>query len=224
MKYAGVIFDFNGTLFFDSDKQETAWRIYSEKVRGYALTDEELLHKVHGRPNKAILEYLTGQEIEKQRLLEMGQEKEVIYRDMCTRDINQIALVPGAIKLFEFLQAQNIPFTIATASEITNVKFFFEIFSLDNWFDLEKVVYDDGLMPGKPAPDIYLKAAGKIGVPPAQCIVIEDALSGIAAAHCANIGKIVAIGPVASHEDLKINQGVSGVITDFTEFDLTCFS
>lgn len=224
MKYSGVIFDFNGTLFFDSDKQEASWRAYSEKVRGYPLSGEEMLHKMHGRPNKAVLEYLTGQSIEEEILLKMGQEKEQLYRDMCKEDVQNTKLTPGSIELFEFMIVQKIPFTIATASEITNVKFFFEVFELGKWFDFEKVVYDDGLMRGKPEPDIYLKAAAKIDISPSKCIVVEDAISGIEAAYCANIGKIVAIGPKCNHDNLKKNKGVSTVISDFTEFDKSYFS
>lgn len=223
MKYAGVIFDFNGTLFFDSDKQEASWRSYSEKVRGYPLSEEEMLYNMHGRPNKAVLEYLTGQPIEQERLLKMGQEKEQCYRDMCMEDIQNVKLTPGAVELFEFMTVQKIPFTIATASEIVNVRFFFEIFELDKWFAFEKVVYDDGVIRGKPEPDIYLQAAAKIGIAPRKCIVIEDALSGIEAAYRADIGKIVAIGPQCNHEHLKKNRGVSAVITDFTEFDRSYF-
>jgi len=54
----GVIFDFNGTLFFDSDKHESAWKKISSEIRGYPLSDEEIASKIHGRINKTILEYL----------------------------------------------------------------------------------------------------------------------------------------------------------------------
>lgn len=218
MRYKGLIFDFNGTLFWDTDKQEDSWRVYSEKVRGYPLSDEEMLHKMHGCPNKAVLEYLTGQSLNERDAYAMSQEKEELYRDMCTQE-HQLNLAPGAVELLDFLCSRQVPFTIATSSEITNVTFFFEIFNLNKWFDLNKVVYDDGIMPGKPEPDIYVKAAGKIDLLPCDCIVIEDAISGIEAAYRANIGKIIALGPKHKQESLLRNRGVDAVITDFTEFD-----
>lgn len=56
----GVIFDFNGTMFFDSDKQEKAWRMYIKKMTGRDVSDEEFKERVHGRNNSDILEYFSG--------------------------------------------------------------------------------------------------------------------------------------------------------------------
>src|SRR5437764_3204159 len=55
-------------------------------------------------------------------------------------------------------------FRFATSSEITNLKFFMEHLRLGRWFDVAKIIYDDGSRPGKPAPDVYLAAARNIGV------------------------------------------------------------
>ena len=89
---------------------------------------------------------------------------------------------------------------------------------------LRSLSLTNGLMRGKPEPDIYLKAAAKISISPPKCIVVEDAISGMEAAYCANIGKIVAIGPKCNHDNLKKSRGVSAVITDFTGFDRSYFS
>lgn len=67
---------------------------------------------------------------------------------------------------------------------------------------MKTVVYDDGTLPGKPAPDIYLRAAEKIQMPPANCMVIEDAKSGIKSACSAKIGLVVGLGPKAKHNTL----------------------
>ena len=56
----GIIFDFNGTLFFDSELHYEAWRIYSEKLRGYKFTDEEMRLHMFGRTNADIIEYAIG--------------------------------------------------------------------------------------------------------------------------------------------------------------------
>ena len=58
---------------------------------------------------------------------------------------------------------------------------------------LDKIRYSNGKIPGKPAPDIYQIAAKNIGLKPKDCIVIEDAISGINSAYAAGIGKIIAI-------------------------------
>lgn len=224
MKYSGIIFDFNGTLFWDSEKHVDAWRFYSKKLRGYPLNIEEIQRIVFGRTNKSIVEYLIGKTEDDEKIEEMVQEKEKIYRDICDCDKSNLKLAPGAVELLDFLVDNKIPHTIATGSEKVNVNYFFEIFNLKKWFDLDKIVFDDGLIPGKPDPDFFLIAAQKIGLRPEQCIVIEDSLSGIESARCANIGKIFAIGTdEKNRESMKNVEGVDYVISNFYEIDKDIF-
>ena len=58
-KYKGVIFDFNGTLFFDNDQLIKAWGEISKIIRGYGMKDEELQHHFNDVPNKRIIQYLS---------------------------------------------------------------------------------------------------------------------------------------------------------------------
>ena len=98
--------------------------------------------------------------------------------------------------------------------------FYFDIFKLGNWFDINKVVYDNGTFPGKPAPDIFLIASSKLGLDPSECLVVEDAFSGIKAARKANIGKIMAIDPFGKNAELfaENNMCKDCLIKDFTNF------
>ena len=79
---------------------------------------------------------------------------------------------------------------------------------------------EPGPIPGKPEPDIFLHAAKKIAVAPENCLVIEDAYSGLCAANRANIGMIIAIDPFFKNREtfLKDNLCKNGVITDFNGF------
>lgn len=215
MNIRGVIFDFNGTLFWDTDKQENAWREFAKSLSGREITDDEFKNHFHGKTNKDIIEYLTEEIPDNETLYKLTQEKESLYRKLCKQDIENFKLAPGAIKLLDFLKEENIPITIATASEITNVRFFIEEFNLENWFDTSKIVFDDSSFRGKPEPDIYLKAAQIINVPVEQCLVFEDAVSGITSAHRANIGKIIAIAPMEEHNDINKVEGVAEVIPNF---------
>ena len=105
---------------------------------------------------------------------------------------------------------------------------YIEEFKLAKWFDIEKIVYSDGTLRGKPAPDIYIRAAEKIGLKPEECIVVEDAVSGIESARAAGIGKIVAIASMESEDLYKNIPAVSQIIKNFDEidrniFDIPCF-
>ena len=157
----GVIFDFNGVLFWDTELQEKAWDDFSIKHRGLPFTEEEKVKILHGRPNRIIQEYLLKRQLSDKEIYKYTQEKETAYRALCLNDINSFKLSPGAVKLFNYLLDKNIPHTIATASERGNLDFFIKHLKLDKWFDTDIIVYDNGTFPGKPEPDIFLKAAKK---------------------------------------------------------------
>ena len=223
MKYKGIIFDFNGTLFFDSEKHLEAWREYSKRLRGTPFSDEEMRQYMFGRTNEDIIAYAIGRKPEPELVEKLAKEKEEVYREMCRKDYKNTKLAPGAIDFLNFLKNNNIPMTIATMSEKDNVDFYIEEFNLSKWFDIEKIVYSDGTIPGKPAPDIYQIAAQKLNFSPKDCIVVEDAISGIEAAKSAGIGKIIAIASMESVDLYKNIPAVTQIIKNFDEIDRNIF-
>lgn len=222
-KFKGIIFDFNGTLFWDSAKHKQAWREYSKILRGTPFTDEEMVKYMFGRTNEIIIKYAIGKQPDPQTVEKYGQEKEALYRQMCLDDKQNFHLAPGAEEFLDFLKQNDIPMTIATMSDKTNVDFYIENFHLEKWFDIDKIVYSDGKIKGKPEPDIYILAAQKLNLKPQECIVIEDAISGIKSAHSANIGKIIAICSEEPPELYKSIPEVSLIINDFTGLDRSLF-
>ena len=222
-QYKGIIFDFNGTLFWDSHLHKQTWRMYSKVLRGTEFSDEEMVKYMFGRTNEQIIKYAIGKQPTPEMVEKYGQEKEALYRKMAKEDTVNFHLAKGAVEFLDFLKQNNIPRTIATMSDKINVDFFFESFHLENWFDIDKVVYADGIIPGKPAPDIYEIAAKNLNLSPEDCVVVEDALSGIESARGAGIGKIIAICSEESPELYKSIPCVSSIIKDFTEIDRNLF-
>ena len=102
-------------------------------------------------------------------------------------------------------------------------RFFREHFGLDRWFDPRRIVYDDGTFSGKPAPDIYLRAAERIGLSPSRCIVAEDARSGIEAARRAGAGMIVAVASTMDRGTVGRIEGVDVVIDRLDRLDRNLF-
>ena len=219
----GIIFDFNGTLFFDSHMHYDAWRIFSEKLRGYSFSDDEMREKMFGRTNADIIEYAIGKKPTEEMVLKLAKEKEGMYRQRCLENRDEFILSPGAEEFLDFLKENGIPRTIATMSEWDNVEFYIKEFDLAKWFDLDKIVYSNGKIPGKPAPDIYQIAAGNLGLNPRDCIVVEDAISGIQSAQSAKIGKIIAIASVESDSLYQAMPCVSQIIHNFSEIDKSIF-
>jgi beta-phosphoglucomutase-like phosphatase (HAD superfamily) len=189
----GVIFDFNGTLFWDSKLHEKAWRIFALKFANKQLSDTDFKHYIHGRINRDIIKFVFDKTFTDNEIQNYSDAKEEIYRSFLLADKNLLILAPGAIEILDYLIAQKIPFTIATSAEISNVEFYYKNLNLGKWFDFNKIIYDNGKIVPKPAPDIFLKASAIIGIPPENCLVVEDSLTGIKAAHNARIGKIIFI-------------------------------
>ena len=219
----GIIFDFNGTLFFDSHMHYEAWRLYSKKLRGYEFSDEEMREKMFGRTNADIIEYAIGKKPSKEMVIKLAKEKESMYREMCKKDRKNLILAPGAENFLDFLKGEKIPRTIATMSEWDNVEFYIKEFNLEKWFDIEKIVYSNGKIPGKPAPDIYKIAAKNLNLDPKDCIVIEDAISGINAANNAGIGMIIAIASIEDDSLYSSIPYVKQIIHNFNEIDKKLF-
>ncbi len=218
-RYKSVIFDFNGTLVFDTANHDRAWKIITSKYREKPFSDEELEKNIHGRTNKAIFEYITGRELNAAEVDKFSTEKELIYQKLCREDKN-FRLIRGAEDFLNYLRDNKIPRTIATASNRMNVDFYVEMLHLERWFDLDKIVYDDGTLEGKPSPDIYEKAAKNLQTKPEDCIVFEDAILGIESASRAGIGKIIA---VVGDKDKQLSGeekfGVKERIENFSDFE-----
>ena len=210
----GCIFDFNGTLLFDTPAHADAWRAFLLE-KGIAVTDADIQKHIQGRPNPDILRHFLG-ELTDQEILTCSKRKEEKYRAVCLQKNDWFRLVDGVPEMFDRLRAEEVPFTIATSSQWDNVSFYFEHLGLDRWFTPETLVFDDGKMRGKPAPDIYLRAMALIGCRPDECAVFEDSLSGIQAGRAAGAGWIIAVDSDLDREKLLRVEGVSRVISNFT--------
>jgi len=186
MTFKGAIFDFNGTLFWDTPYHDRAFDIFLAK-RGLHLTDEEKRVKIHGKGNPDIMRTIFGNQLTDQELEDLTQEKELIYRELC---VDELKFADGAEDLFNFLASNNIPQTIATSAGIENVAFYFEHMGLNRWFSLDKVAYNDGTLRGKPEPDVFLAGAEKLGLKPSETVIFEDSVPGIISAEKAGAGLI----------------------------------
>lgn len=211
--YKGVIFDFNGTLFFDNDKHILAWSEISKMLRGRGITEEELLEHFNGVPNQKIVSYLLGREGIEEELEKYSQLKEELYRKFCLEDKENFHLVDGAKEFFDYLNEKGIPFTIASASIKANIDFFVKEFELGNWMNPENIVYDDGSYENKIA--MFQDAAKKLGVDIKECMIVEDSVSGIYSGYLAGCRNIVVIDSSNRADEYRALPGVVKVINNF---------
>src|SRR5690554_2769222 len=127
----GVIFDFNGTLFWDSLLHDEAWEQFFIMNNLRIPSKSEIRRHIHGKGAEDIMEYVFGKKLSIDEVHKYTQEKELIYRKLVRSDKINENLAPGANVLLDYLKARNFPFTIATSSERVNLNFFFEHFKLD---------------------------------------------------------------------------------------------
>ena len=191
-KFKGIIFDFNGTLFFDTEQHEQAWREYVKQLSGRDITDDEFRYCIHGRTNADILRYflhngLTDKEIERH-----SEAKEEVYRRLCMKMGDKLHLADGACEMLDRLKAAGVHMAVATSSGRSNTQFYIKRFDLWRWFNQNTFIYNDGSVPGKDMP------------------------SGIESAVSAGAGRVIAVASSLSHEFLASVSGVDEVIPDFS--------
>lgn len=207
MNIKGVIFDFNGTLFFDNDKHVLAWNAISQILRGHGISEEELYERFNGTPNAKIIQYMMNNCATDADIRKYSLQKEEYYRQFCQADQEHFHLVEGVTEYFNDLKEKKIPFTIASASIKENIDFFIKSFQLDLWICPEHIVYDDGTYHNKV--QMFQDAAQYLNVQEEDILVFEDSLSGIHNAYEAGIQNIIVICP---NEKAKQYQNLPGVI------------
>ena len=217
MKPSAIIFDFNGTLFWDSDFHDRAWREFAQKYANKTLTDRDMKEHIHGKINRDILTFIFGNTPGDKKVQEYASEKEAFYRELIISPDGLNDLAPGTENYLNHLVSANIPFTIATSSNRENVDFFFEHLDLNHWFQYNLVIMEENTLKPKPEPDIFLQAAEKLKTHPKDCMVIEDSYTGIVAANRAGIGHIVFMQNNASVSFEKIKPLVHRRIRNFDE-------
>lgn len=213
-----VIFDFNGTMFFDEDKHVISWRRFAKEKFGVDISDEDFPTHIHGHNNADILAFLAGHEFTKDEVAKLAEEKELCYQKICEEDAENLHLVKGLPEFLDLLCAKGIKIGIATASMKPNVDWYLRTFNLLKWFPLNQIIYDDGtLTKGKPNPMIYERALRALKVNSSDTIVFEDAPSGIKSAYDAKVKAVIAIEGEERRAKFEAMEEVHEVINDFSK-------
>lgn len=217
-KPKAVIFDFNGTMFFDEEKHVLSWRSFAKKKFNVSIPDEDFPKHIHGFNNREILTYLSGHPVSEEETDRLAIEKEGEYQALCEEDKENLHLVTGLPAFLDLLVSQHVPIAIATASRKFNVDWYIKTFDLLRWFKKENIIYDDGtLTRGKPDPMIYQRAMKKLHRKPEDCLIFEDSVSGLKSALNAKAGSVIAIEPKDVEDRGRSVNGVKEILNDFSD-------
>ncbi len=188
-----VLWDMDGTLIDSAEQHWLAWRetLASEH---YDLSYPDFI-ATFGQRNDTILRRFFGPELSSADVDRIGGAKEALYRTLVReRGIN---LLPGAEPWLMRLHADSWRQVVASAAPRQNIEVILATLAIGPCFDA--IVSAEDVQRGKPDPQVFLLGAERVGVPPARCIVVEDAPAGIEAAHH---GAMRAIGVRTTHAEL----------------------
>jgi len=195
MTYKGVIFDFNGTLLWDTGLHNQAWDIFLERYH-MPLSDQQKNEIIHGKNNHLIFETLFNRKMTLEESGKFIHEKELIYRGLCVE--SGIGFAPGALEFIDFLKKHNIKCAIATASGKENIDFYIDHFKLGSVIDVKDITYDNNTIRSKPDPEIFEIAIHKLGLKSTHVVIFEDSLAGITAAARSGAGRVIIVNSTNS--------------------------
>jgi len=179
-----VLWDLDGTLV---DSEEYHWRAWKETMdrAGVGLTRQDFLASF-GQRNDAILAKWLGENAAGGKIEQIGNDKEERYRELVRQE--GLLPLPGAAEWVERLHHQGWRQAIASSAPRSNVETVLDALHMRPWF--QAAVAAEDVREGKPAPDVFLTAAARLGAEPHGCVVVEDARAGVEAARRAGMRSI----------------------------------
>jgi beta-phosphoglucomutase len=207
--FAGVIFDVDGVLLDSAEFHRRAWYVLAEELA--APMCDGFFWETFGQTNTTILRRLLGRELDARENGRLSERKEELFRDEAR---GRVSFFPGVAKMLATLQAVGLRLALGTSTPRSNVEFYYRELDLTRFFPV--YVCMDDIRRGKPDPEVFLRAAERLGLPPARCVVVEDAFAGIAAARAGGM-KCVAVATTNSAEALRRQSGADRVLTRTAE-------
>lgn len=198
----GVIFDMDGVLVLSEEAHWRSWREAAAR-RGVTLAYETFL-SCFGRVNADCVRIMLGDHIAPEEALRIADEKEAAMREIIRHDV---PLAPSTRELLDALARDGARLAVGSSAPPENVDLVLDGGGIRSRF--AAAVDGSQVKRGKPAPDVFLLAAERIGLPPSACAVIEDAPAGIRAAVAAGM---TAIGLTTTHTREQLLEAGADVI------------
>lgn len=168
MQCKGFLFDLDGTLVDSLAVIERSWRFWAAS---YGVDPEAVLDYIHGKQAITTLRHFMSDKSEEEIQAEFLRLEQIE-----AGDLNGIRALPGAVELLEHLEANAIPWAIVTSGSIpiAHARHRAAGLPMPTIF-----VTAEQVKRGKPQPDAYLLGAELLGLPPQECLVVEDAPAGV---------------------------------------------
>jgi beta-phosphoglucomutase family hydrolase len=193
ISHPAVVFDMDGVLVDSYQAHFESWQqLYAEL--GVAYTEQSFAADF-GRTSRDILRRTLDTELTDQRIKELDARKEALFRDII-RD--NFPAMDGATELIEALAADGFRLAVGSSGPPENIELILEKLPGGRFIDVSVTGAD--VTRGKPDPQVFLIAAERLGVPPSDCAVVEDAVHGIEAALRAGMRAVALTGTATADE------------------------
>lgn len=194
MRFKAVIFDLDGVLVSTDEQHYQGWKALCDRLS--IPFDRETNNRFRGVSRMAcvdILEELSGRSFTPEQKLEYAAWKNERYRSLLST-LSPESVTAEVRTTLDALRARGLKLAVGSSSK--NAKFILERIGLGDYFD----AVSDGtnISRSKPDPEVFLKAAEFLGMPTADCLVVEDAVSGVEAAHNAGMAA-ASVGDAAAN-------------------------
>ena len=206
------LFDMDGTMVDSMPWHARSWVAFAREV-GVPPPDAGFFRRTTGLTGVEVMREFFG-ERPVAELRACVERKEAIYREMFGPAFRE---VPGFGAFADAARGAGVKVACATAGDADNIAFVLERLGRHGFFDAVVGAHD--VERGKPHPDLFLLAAQRMGVDPADCLVFEDAPHGIEAARRAGM-RAVAIATTLPPDELGAPGHVIARATDFAGLDV----
>ncbi|MFD9436686.1 HAD family hydrolase [Streptomyces sp. NPDC060002] len=182
MRYDLVIFDNDGVLV---DSEPISNRLlaaylteighptsYEDSIRDYMGS---AMHRIHD-----LVQERTGQQLPE-------EFDDTFHRRVFAAFERELEPVAGAVDVLAKLAADGVPYCVASSGSHERIRVGHRKTGLDRWFEDARIFSSQDVGKGKPAPDLFLHAAERMGVAPERCVVVEDSPLGVRAAVAAGM-------------------------------------
>jgi beta-phosphoglucomutase family hydrolase len=227
-KIRACLFDLDGVLTDTASVHRKAWKAMFDaflRQRAEQTGDEfvpfdagsDYQTYVDGKKREdGVRSFLSsrGIELDDDEVTDLGNRKNDLFHRTLKED--GVDVFEGSRRYLEAVCAAGL--SVAVVSSSANTREVLEVTGLDKFVQqrVDGVTLHEENIPGKPAPDSFLRAAQLLDVEPRKAAVFEDALSGVAAGHAGNFGIVVGVDRVGQSEALRRN-GADIVVTDLAE-------
>lgn len=190
-----ALFDWDGVIIDSSRHHEESWERLASECHKPLPSDH--FKRSFGRKNEFIIPEILGWTTDAAEIHQLSLRKEALYRDVVAEW--GLEALPGVRTWLERLRTAGVPCAVGSSTHRANIDLSLGLIGLADFF--RAIVTSEDVRQGKPHPEVFLKAAERLGWAPERCVVFEDAHVGIAAAQAGGM-KVVAVATTHPLEEL----------------------